>query len=63
MLTPSGIVIFENEHGVLRIARAAKGLFELAFSVNGEEVTVYDLPADAIAAIGSKLLASVAASA
>ena len=50
------VVLFRNGHASLRIERAANGTFELVLNAHGEEVTAYDLTADAVAAIGNKLM-------
>ncbi len=55
------IVLFRSGDASLRIERAANGTFELVLSAHGEEVTAYDLTADTIAAIGTKLLTAVCA--
>ena len=52
----SDVVLFRNGHASLRIERAANGTFELVLNAHGEEVTAYDLTADAVAAIASKLV-------
>jgi len=49
------VVLFRNGHASLRIERAANGTFDLVLCAHGEEVTAYDLTADAVAAIGTKL--------
>jgi hypothetical protein len=36
-------------------------MFELVLSVDGEEITAYDLTADTVAAIGTKLVTTAAA--
>jgi hypothetical protein len=50
------VVLFENGHASLRIERSANGTFDLVLTAHGEEVTAYDLTADALAAIGAKLV-------
>jgi hypothetical protein len=52
----SGLVVFENEHASLRIARGEDNSLELVVRVHGEEITAYDLDGDQLAAIGSRLL-------
>jgi hypothetical protein len=52
----SDVVLFSNGHATLRIERAANGTFELVLNAHGEEVTAYDLTAEAVAAIGTKLV-------
>jgi hypothetical protein len=52
----SEIVLFKNGDTNLRIGRDTNGTFELVLSVHGEEITAYDLTADAVAAIGTKLV-------
>jgi hypothetical protein len=49
------VLLFSNGHASLRIERAANGTFDLVLNAHGEEVTAYDLTAEAVAAIGSKL--------
>jgi hypothetical protein len=55
----SEIVLFRNRHANLRIGRDANGTFELVLNVHGEEITAYDLTADNVAAIGTKLMSVV----
>jgi hypothetical protein len=57
----SEVVLFRNRHANLRIGRDANGMFELVLSVDGEEITAYDLTADTVAAIGTKLVTTAAA--
>jgi flavin-binding protein dodecin len=54
----SEVVVFRNGHASLRIERGANGTFDLVLSAHGEEVTAYDLTADAVATIGTKLVAA-----
>jgi hypothetical protein len=55
-----GWVLFSNAQANLRIGRGQDGTFELVLNVHGEEVTAYDLTAEAVAAIGRKLLRAAA---
>jgi hypothetical protein len=49
------VVAFRNERGTLSVGSRGDGLFELVLSVDGEELTVYELDAETIAAIGRTL--------
>ena len=55
------VLLFSNAHASLRIERAANGTFDLVLCAHGEEVTAYDLTAEAVAAIGSKLMTAARA--
>jgi hypothetical protein len=52
----SDVLLFSNGHATLRIERAANGTFDLVLCAHGEEVTAYDLTAEAVATIGLKLV-------
>ena len=52
----SDVLLFSNNHATLRIERAANGTFDLVLIAHGEEVTAYDLTAEAVATIGTKLV-------
>ena len=56
----SEVVLFRNGQADLRIGRGANGTFELVLNVHGEEITAYDLTADTVAAIGTKLVTAAA---